>query len=173
MDKVASLFYPLLFAFSSRQAIGASHIPVCWMEKKPQMWLLWAVQEKRSGSAISSDWLKMSKLKESFSPHSGCPVRAREQQDLGLCSKSTRPGAHLEFLMLILSFHCHAGSLYPEGCTRRIKRALWELYCIRLLYLQSSKTLLIYFCWHVSQGTSALLFFPFFLGSINFRSCFL
>lgn len=55
MDKVASLFYPLLFAFSSRQAIGASHIPVCRMEKKPRMWLLWAVQGKRSGSAISSD----------------------------------------------------------------------------------------------------------------------
>lgn len=59
MDKLASLFYPVcFFASNSRRATGASHIPVEWMEKKPQMWLLWTVRGKRSGSAVSSDWLE-------------------------------------------------------------------------------------------------------------------
>lgn len=123
MDKVASLFYPVCCLHSAlgRQLELLTSQSAGW-RKSPGCGCSGLCREKDLAlQYLLTDW-KMSKLKESFSPHSGCPVRARDQQDLGLCSKSTHPGAHLEFFMLILSFHCHAGS--PEGCRRRIKRVL-------------------------------------------------
>lgn len=66
----------------------------------------------------------MFKLKDSFSFHSGPPDGTREQQDLGLHSKSTHPGTHLAFFMLPLSFHHHPGGLCLGRHTRMVKRAL-------------------------------------------------
>lgn len=59
MDKVASLFYPVCCLHSAlgRQLELLTSQSAGW-RKKPRMWLLWAVQGKRSGSVISSDWLE-------------------------------------------------------------------------------------------------------------------
>lgn len=168
----------LLFVFNSRQAAWAYHTPVTWMEKKPQIWLCgdtvelcrhtdWALQH------LLANW-KLSKLKDSFSSHPGSPQRTREQQDLGLQSKSTHQGAHLAFLVLLLSFHCCEGSLYLERCTRMIKRALCELYCISGFHtsirLRCNWYILIdIFLRELHHSGSS----HFSLGYINFRDCFL
>lgn len=131
MDKLAPLFLScLLFASRPRKETWASQIPVEWMEKKPQMWLLWAVLGKRSGSAVSSEWLEDVQAERFLLTSLWVPCQNKVVADLGLYSKYTHPGAHLEFLLLCLSFHYRAGRPYPKGCTRSIKRTLWELCCI-------------------------------------------
>lgn len=125
MDKMASLFYPVccLHPTLGRQ-LGLLKFQLNGWRKSSRCGCSGLCREKDLAvQYLLTDW-EMSKLKDSCSAHSECPVRTREWQDLGLYSKSTHPGAHLEFLMLCLSFHYCAESLYPEGCTRRIKRAL-------------------------------------------------
>lgn len=140
MDKLASLFYPgcCLHPTLGKQ-LRLLKFQLSGWRKTPRCGCSGLCREKDLAvQYLLTDW-KMSKLKDSFQARSECPVRTREWQDLGLYSKSTHPGAHLEFLMLCLSFHYCVESLLPLAWRMHKedkKGILRDLLYLRLLYLQ-------------------------------------
>lgn len=111
VDKLASLFYPVCLHPTLGTQLRLLKFQSSGWRKSPRRGCSGLCREKDLAVQNPLTYWKMSKLKDSFSARSECPVRTRECQDLGFNSKSTHPGAHLEFLMLCLSFHYCAESL--------------------------------------------------------------
>lgn len=122
VGKLALAFYPVCCLLSDRQ-LGLLTSQSTWWRKKLFISLHGNIIGLCRGIDLSlcllADW-KMSQLRISSSSHSWLPNRTREQQGLGLHSKSTLSGAHLAFWMVPLSCRC-PGSLHLEGCVRMLK----------------------------------------------------